>query len=269
MNCEQTKKWRTLVGKAGIIFVLLVFYGALDGLVSLSGCPGGDVIGLIQGESEHVNGQLARNIRSLDDLTYVSDSDLIRLSFEAVHPGFWMGGTMWRGILKVDRSNVAGEHTLSVFLKGAENMGPQSVLKIKVYPDSSSYRKDSRSFLYRHLGLSPWWLTLTSFFLVLIAFGSVFLISQKLEKLLNQEGKATIYVVTREGEEYRIGFGLGKSKGVTPGMLLTVLDENEIPVEKGRVMEASERDSVARIGVHGAVMPGHIVRLDCNERLNT
>jgi len=260
MNLDQASRWRNLAGKAGAFFFLLMFIGILDALIAQFRQPP-NVLHVLPGTSVEINGSLEERVRGIQELTYISSSDLIRLSFETTHPGFWFGGQMWRGMLTIRPPIEPGEYSLTVIPKGKTPQKSRLVFRIKVYPDLSSYQQSFKSLIRRYLGISPWWVAVFSFPLTALVFGMVFYFSQKTGYLMAQEGKAEVYRVKKGEAGHEIAFGLGTRHGVQPGHRLILLNESGQPVGTAEVREASETDSVAITGLDCMVRPGYIVSL--------
>ena len=258
MNLEETTRYRNLASRAGALFCALFFLAALDGLITYLREPQ-NLFHLFAGESLSVTGSMRES--TIDSLQYHSSSERVRLTFKDVQPGFWMGGLMWRGVITISPETEPGEVALSVSEKGAPSQKPLSVFVLKIYPDRESYRKASKSFAIRFLGVSPWVLFGFFFPLTLIAFGIVYLLSQKKDRLLVQQGKAEIYRVAEEDGVLVVAFGLGTTHGVRPGDRPAVLDEAGKPVGKITVKETYETDSTATVEPECKLKMGYVVSL--------
>lgn len=260
MNLNEASRWRNLAGKAGAFFFLLMFIGVLDALIAQFRQPP-NVLHVLPGTSVEINGPLEEKVQGIQELTYISSSDLIRLSFETIHAGFWFGGTMWRGRLTIRPPIEPEEYSLTVIPKGKAPQKSRLVFRIKVYPDLSSYQQGFKSLIQRYLGISPWWVAVFSFPLTALVFGMVFYFSQKTEYLMAQGGKAEVYRVKKGEAGYEIAFGLGTRHGVQPGNHLILLNESGQPVGTVEVREVSETDSVAIAGLDCVIKPRYIVSL--------
>ncbi len=260
MKLDQASQWRKLAGKAGAFFCLLMFIGVLDALIAQFRQPL-NVLDVLPGTSVEINGPLEEKVRGIQELTYISSSDLIRLSFETTHSGFWFGGQMWRGLLTIRPHIEPGEYSLTVIPKGKTPQKSKPVFRIRVYQDLSSYRQGFKSLIQRYLGISPWWVAVFSFSLTALVFGMVFYLSQKIEYLMAQGGKAEVYRVKKGEAGYEIAFGLGTRHGVQPGNRLILLNESRQPIGTVEVREVSETDSVAITGLDYVIKLGYIVSL--------
>lgn len=258
MNLEQTTRWRNGIGKVCALFCAIFMLAIFDGLISHFRQPE-NVFELLPGEETDINGSFKESVASVEELEYAGNSDLMQVSFEAVHAGFWVGGQMWRGKLKIDPRIQAGQYTLTVNRKGEAGKKPSSVFIIKVYADHESYRRSSLSLIQRYLDVSPWWVF--SFFLpaALLALGAVYWASHKRDECLAAQGKAEIYHIAQGPSEYEVTFGLGSKHGLQVGDLLAVLDENGIVVGSVIVKQVAETDSAAVTGLDCPVKTGYTI----------
>jgi len=260
MNIDRVTYWRELVGKAGALFCFIFLVAAVDGIVSNFRQPD-NLIRLLPGESIEVNGSLKEKVETVEDLGCVADSDRIELTFETLHPGFWLGGYMWRGLLKVSPTIAPGEYSVKVAPKGGDPSKFSSIFRVEVYPDYESYRQSSKSFMRKYLDVSPWWVlgvfVLSTFF----AFATVYLLSQKRESLLALEGKAELYLIEDSEAGCIVSFGLGTIHGVRPGTVLTVTDRLGSAVGSAEVRESSKTDSKAAVKSDCKIKPGFMVSI--------
>jgi hypothetical protein len=260
MNLERVTYWRELVGRAGALFCLIFLLAAVDGIVSNFRQPD-NLIRLLPGESIEVNGSLKEKVGTAEDLGYVADSNQIELTVETLHSGFWLGGYMWRGVLKVSPTISPGEYSVKVAPKGGDPSKFSSIFRVEVYPDYVSYRQSSKSLMRKYLDVSPWWVlgvfVLSTFF----SFVIVYFLSQKREFLLALEGKAEVYLIEEGEGECIVSFGLGTTHGARPGMVLTVSDKLGSTVGSAEVRESSETDSTAAVKSDYKIKPGFLVSI--------
>ena len=260
MDVERTTSLRNLIGKAGALFCLIFLVAALDGLVSGARQPD-DVLRLLPGESIKINGTLREKLGSVQDLAYTSSSDLIALSFEALHSGFWLGGYMWRGTVELSRGIPAGEYSLSVAPRIGDASKASSVFRVQIYQDYASYRKSDKSFLRRYLDLSPWWVFGCFFFLTCVCFVLVYLLSHRRGSLLAKKGIAEVYLVERVEDGWKIAFGLGAMHGVRSGTEIIVLDQDGSTLANAKVLDSSDTDSTAVVKSESTIRMGCIVSI--------
>ncbi len=223
MNLTQITRWQNLIGRAGTIFFALLFLILLDGLVARFREPA-NVIKALPGTAVEVNGPLAGEVKAIGDLTYRSDSPFLELTFLNLHKGYFLGGDMWRGQLQVGRGIGPGEYQLTIIPRGAPWPKPLPPFRVIIFADAQSRQAASRSWVQRYTGHSSWAAAASMVPLILICFVGVFLLSQRRDALLAQEGQAEIYRITRGENGFLVGFGLGTDQGIKVGDRLTITD---------------------------------------------
>ena len=258
MTLEQARQWRTITGKLAALFIILMFAALFEGLVAKFRQPYNEYE-VLPGKIVSINGPLAEENLSPRELTYSSSSEHLQVSFTETHRGFWLGGAMWRGKLQVSPLTPPGKYTLAVMPKHPVSKQPPLQFLIVVYPDSLSLQRNSRSFLERYLGVSPW--TLVGLFLALIALtlGTVFFLAGTIGKLMARSGQAEIYKVEKLEGGYAIAFGLGTEHSVNPGDQITVLDPEGNYLGTAQVQQSSAHDSVALAILDQDIRPGYLV----------
>ena len=261
MTLEDVNRWRKLAGRAATLCCILFFLSLADGLILHFKQSSNDVW-LLPGTSVDVNGPARENIHAIDQLDYASHSGLLRVSFEKVHAGYWLGGRMWRGVLSASEHIVPGEYAVTVISKVEPAEMPMTAFNVKVFGDALSMQRSSNSFLQRHSGISPWLIALPCITVALMLFGVVYLCSQKREKFLGQLGKAEIYRISKTEDGSEISFSLGTKHGVQNGSWLMLLDAEGIALGSVRVVVAYEADSTALAPPDLIVKPGYMVSLE-------
>ena len=260
MTLDRVNRYRSIVGKVAALLSMLFFLSVLDGVISHFGQSPND-LSLLPGASVKVNGPAKDNIRDIQELEYIATSDLINLSFEAVHTGFWMGGRMWRGVLMVSPNAAPGAYTATVRSKAEPSEKPVTVFQVRVYADAASLQKSAASIIQRYTDYSAWWAVAFCLASALLLFGIVYLFSNKREQLLRQEGRADIYRITKIEDRYEVSFSLGTRQGLQLGSQLRLLDEDGVPVGTVVVKEIYENDAIAVLTLDCRVKPGYMVAL--------
>jgi len=260
MTLDHINSRRRFAGAAAALCYLLFCISALDGLISRFG-ENPHEVRLLPGESAAVNGPASEGVRDPQDLTVTSDSDLIRLSVEKIHTGFWLGGLMWRGTVTTSSTLEAGDYTLTVSAPSEPSGRPLATFRIRVFQDAASLLKSAGPILQRTIGISPWWLAAIFLPLAVICSGIVFFCSQKREQFLRQEGKAEVYRVSRSDEGFEVSFALGTRQGVRVGSVLTLLDSAGDPVGSVTVRDVFEEDATATVSPDCLPRPGFLVLL--------
>ena len=80
MNLEQTSRWRDLSGWAAAGFCLLALLALLDGLIGQFREPA-NLIKLLPGMTAEIDGPLQEEVQGIQELTYLSDSKDLKLTF--------------------------------------------------------------------------------------------------------------------------------------------------------------------------------------------
>lgn len=261
MTLEQARRWRLLVGKIAALFIVLMFVALFEGLVAKFRQPFNEYE-VLPGNVVDMNGPLPQESQDLQDLSYASDSEYLQVSFTETHRGFWLGGAMWRGKLRVNPLTPPGKYTLTVMQKTGASDKPPLQFHIVVYPDSLSLKQNSRSVIQRYLGVSAWAVVCLFLALIGLAVGAVFFLANNVEKLMAQRGQAEIYKVERLEGGYAIAFGLGTRHGVNPGDQVSVLDPQGNYLGPAQVQKSSAQDSVGLATLDQNISPGYLVSRD-------
>jgi hypothetical protein len=127
------------------VIALLVL---IDGLLVHFREPA-NLVKVLPGASVEINGELTDEANNIEELTYVSGSDQLQVTFEAIHKGYFLGGDMWRGRLEVGPHISPGEYSLTVLPKLIPLEG--AGFRVLVFPDTVS---GSPSLLRRWFGLA-------------------------------------------------------------------------------------------------------------------
>ena len=265
MDLAGLGRWRRIGGRVGAFLCVLLVLVLLDALLGQFRKPF-NVYQVLPGETVEVNGPLDEKVQGVQDLTYEAASPELTLTIEVVHRGYWLGGEMWRGRLKVSPQIQPGKYHLTVKVKNKTYPSPPLALVIKVHPDQISRQRSSLSLIERHTGLSPWRLALGMLLGVALAFGAVFMLSMQMDTLLAQEGQAEIYRVKAQEGYWEISFGLGAQHGLQPGDAVTIMDETGQTLGSGEVREVSPKDAVAVVSSTYEPKPGWLARVEGERR---
>lgn len=252
----ETRKW---IGRAAAVFCAFFALAALDGLVSHFRQPLNE-LHLMPGETARVNGSLTENVKGVEELSWVADSPSVRLEFESVHSGFWMGGLMWRGDLTVAPDLAPGKYSLVVTLKNKPGAKAQAGFLVLVFGSEREVNRASGSILLSNLDLSPWYVTLFFLGMIALAVGCVYLFSRSREKILFKRGIGEIYLIMENPAGTEIYFNLGSGQGMAPGMRVEILNEELVPVGEASVAKVTEKDTMAMVGEGARPRPGFLVR---------
>jgi len=189
----------------------------------------------------------------------VSSSDQLKVNFEAIHKGYFLGGDMWRGRLIVGPGIAPGEYSLAVLPKTTVSPRKAPAFRILVFPEALSLQKSSTSLIRRWFGISAFTVAAGCLPGILLAFGAVYWLSGKREARLAATGRAEVYLVTRVDGGYEIRFALGTAHGMSPGARVAIHDEGGQQVGTGTVEISNPRISVALITSDQAIKVGYLV----------
>ena len=258
MNLGQVNRWRDLAGKIAAACCVIALLGLVDGLLVHFREPA-NLIKVLPGASVDINGELTDEAHQVEDLTFTSDSNQLKVTFAVIHKGYFLGGDMWRGRLIVGPEISPGEYNLSVIPKRAASSRKAPAFRIIVFPEALSLRKNSASVVRRWFGVSAFAVAAGCLPGILLAFGAVYLLSGKREALLAASGQAEVYRVTRGDDGYEIHFGLGIAHGMSPGGKIAIYDETGHPVGTGTVEACNQKVSVAQATSDQPIKAGYLV----------
>jgi hypothetical protein len=258
MELGQVKRWRDLASKIALGFCVIALLGLVDGLLVAFREPA-DLVKVLPGTSADVNGELTDEADRVEDLTFTSDSDQLTVTLEAIHKGYFLGGDMWRGRLRVGPHISPGEYHLSVLPKRAASSRKAPAFRILVFADAASLQKSSTSVVRRWFGVSAFQVAAGCLPGILLAFGAVYLLSGRQEALLAASGQAEVYRVTKGDDGYEIRFGLGTAHGMSPGARIAIYDPEGQQVGTGTVEVCNRKASVAQATSDQVIKVGDLV----------
>jgi hypothetical protein len=258
MDLEQVNKWRDLASKIGAAFCVIALLALVDGLLVHFREPA-NLVKVLPGTNVEVNGELTDEAHGVEDLSFTTNSDQLRVTFEAIHKGYFLGGDMWRGRLNVAPHISPGEYSLAVIPKRTVSPRKAPAFRIIVFPDALSLQKSSTSLIRRWFGISAFMIAAGCLPGILLVFGAVFLLSGKKDAVLAAAGKAEIYRVTRTEDGYEIRFALGASHGIGPGAKILIHDDTGQQVGSGAVEASNQNSSVAQAACDQEIKVGYLV----------
>jgi hypothetical protein len=258
MDWERLNRWRDLISKIAAVFCMIALLALVDGLLRHFREPS-NLIKVLPGTSVEINGELTDEAQRLGDLTFASNSDQLKVTFEAIHSGYFLGGDMWRGRLMVGPGISPGEYSLSVIPKHAASPRKAPAFRIRVFRDALSLQKSSTSLVRRWLGISPFGVAAVCLPLILLAFGAVYVLSGKRETLLAAAGKAEVYRVIRTESGCEIRFALGVAQGIVPGTQVIIYNEAGRQVGIGNVEASNQTDAAAQVTTSQEIKVGYLV----------
>jgi hypothetical protein len=105
--------------------------------------------------------------------------------------------------------------------------------------------------------VAPWVAAVFTFIPAMGFFALVFLLSQRIERLLAEDGRAELYRVRQTDQGIEISFGLGKEQGLVVGTLLNLFDEKGQSLGTVAVRSVTARDAMALTAEEQGVRPGY------------
>jgi len=168
-----------------------------------------------------------------------------------------MGGYLWRGRLIIGSETRPGFYSLKVLAPGKAATQPFPPFQIRVFGDPETYRRNLPSLVQRYSGVASWVVAVFAFFPAMGFFALVFFLSQRIERLLAQEGKAEIYRVRQTELGVEISFGLGRDQGLEEGTQLNLFDEKGQSQGTVVVRSVAAGDAMALVAEKQRVRPGY------------
>jgi len=258
MDLGQVTRWRDLASKIAAAFCVIALLVLVDGLL-VHFRERANFVKVLPGASVEINGELTDEAHRVEELTFTSDSDQLKVIFEAIHKGYFLGGDMWRGRLIVGPDIAPGEYNLSVLPMRSDSPRKAPAFRIKVFPDALSLQKSSTSLVRRWFGISAFVVAAGCLPGILLGFGAVFLLSGKREALLAATGQAEVYQVIRGDDGCEIRFGLGMAHGMSPGARVAIFNEAGQQVGTGTVEVCNRKVSVAQATSDQPIKAGYLV----------
>jgi hypothetical protein len=258
MDLGQINRRRDLASKIATAFCVIALLCLVDGLLVHFREPA-NLVRVLPGASVEMNGELTDEAHRVQDLTFVSSSDQLKVNFEAIHKGYFLGGDMWRGRLVVGPDISPGEYNLAVIPKEATSPRKAPAFRILVFVDAASLQRSSTSVVRRWFRISAFGVAAGCLPGILLGFGAVYFLSGKREALLAARGQAEVYQVTRGDGGSEIRFALGTAHGMSPGAAVAIYDEGGRQVGTGTVEASNRRVSLAQVTGDQEVKVGYLV----------
>jgi len=260
MSESSLRRLRRVTGWCGTLACLIMVFALADGLQAMMRA-GTNTHALLPGETIALAGPIPPSAESAEDLLVASTSPQVGLQFSNSFKSYWLGGKMWQGTLTARADTRPGDYEVSVRAPGETAQNPALIFKIALYPSQSDRDRHSLSLLRKGAGIHPFAAAAAMLPVALGIFGAVFAISQKLERHMLGQGKAEIYMLKKTPDGLLVSFGMGTSRGLSPGMALYAIDESGFVVAHLRVTQCSARDACAIVERGGPVELGHVAAL--------
>jgi hypothetical protein len=231
-----------------------------DGLQSQANTPFNQQA-LLPGEGIVINGHMPGAAKDLSELLVESSSTQIRLTLESSYKGFWLGGQMWKGVLHADPDCPHGTHRLIVRSAEQSKPDPSLVYPIEVFDSERERHTHSASFFRKFASIRPFSAAIMLFPVAIGVFGSVYWISNRMERHMREHGQAEIYMLKKTSEGLQVTFNMGSKHGMESGMLLDIMDDAGLIVGCAHVVQCSESEAMALVVTGGRAEVGHIVAI--------
>lgn len=262
MAIKEILKKRAFVGKLLTACILVIFASFLDGCINRLLHPA-NLVYLLPGQSVKVKAPLEKRISSIHELSYTSTSDKIKLRFDSLYFGFWLGGPEWRGVLTVSPDIKPGGYKVIINIKGFEAKRPFAFI-VRVFEDMKSLQRASMSLTTRAIGTSPWIVFGVSVFLFASGIFYILRLSNKIESIMLKNGQAEVFLVRKGEFVTRITFGLGNKNNIKPGDILDIYTDKGHSVGKVIVQQTTDKNSMGIVKSEYDVKPGFIVSVRKN-----
>jgi hypothetical protein len=258
MDPAEAMKWQNWFGRAAMIVGLAVVFALGDLLIAqIRKQP--FVHDLLPGESVKVNGPMPERIKAVEELGYQSTTKKMVLRIERLHTGYWLGGNLWNGEVRLDQDIPPGEYRFMVKPLRTEPDETFPLFTIRVHATKAEAQRQSLSVIARILGIPPWWVIVGALPLTVLFFALVFQCARQREKLLLQRGRAEIFRIKKVDDRLEITFGLGRLDGIEAGAKVMLHGERDQPLGMLRVATVYDRSAMAAASLDCPARVGFLV----------
>lgn len=246
--------------RIAMMFLACCLLSLADGLVSqmqrginrIDGIPGGVY---------SVSGPMPPMTENVEEFVVSGGSrdGQVILQPQAVYTGYWFGGGMWRGEVRLGETPAVGSYIISVRDPHGEKQNPSLVFEVVVWADAEAMRAGSFSRLERWFGLDPFWTAASVLPFGLFAALVDFLLGHLWSRRLREEGCGEIYKLIATNDGFEATCELDGHTGVASGMPCGILRRDGSRVGDGVVRECHDRDTVLVISANVPVRVGDVV----------
>lgn len=262
MDITQTGRIRKILGLIASILLFTTLACLADALRE-GFMDAGREFQAIPGETILLTSPLPPGATTIEEMRVTGGDQDVVLKPEGLYTGFWLGGTMWKGVITVGPGAMAGDRIFVLEGPPGERpaRGPANLsIMVTVHADAMAKRMASPSFIMRTFGIQPYSATLIALALA-VPFGLAgFFASWRVERLLTLEGKGLVYMVKESEEGPLIGFSMGSKQGLSPGMTVGLIDKAGRGLGEARVKSSLDSDATAVV-VSGSCALGDMVVL--------
>lgn len=257
MTSAQAEAWRDALSKVCALWCLLLAVTLLDAVIAKFREPS-LVFHALPGDVIRVTGPVAGKAQGMDDLVISADPAAIQINLDAIRPSFWFGGAMWHARAMVRPAAAAGDYPVRIYDQETP-AGKVEALHFVVHAGADSYQQSHKSAIRRILNLSPWWLMLVWVGCVVITLLCVYVLAQRVDRLMAEDGRAEIYLMRPVDGGQEIIFEMGSRYGVAVGTRVDVVDKAGSWIGFAEVRKTTENDGLAWVSSDYPVKPGCIV----------
>jgi hypothetical protein len=244
VSLKQSLRLRKLLGRAGAVIVILFFAAVLDSCVARFRAPL-FTVHLLPGASELVEGQVDHDLKELSLLRVETSHASVQLQIERFQSGYWLGGSMWVGVISAAPEAAAGTYALRVFAPHRPPATPVAAFQAIVYPDYAALRRSFLSVMRRRFDIAPGMVALACLPALGLVMGLFFLLGRGIDRLLADQGRAEVFLVKSTPGGTALYFGLGRRHGVVPGMRVDVWAESGRPICAAVVQQVDADNAMA------------------------
>ena len=169
--------------------MLMLFDGLRTGIFGVSD------VRLVPGEDYAVSGPMPPKTERIEDFVIDGNAEdgSVRLVPGGIYTGYWFGGGMWRGHVRVGSAPRPGEYTISVRDKFGEKQNPALVFAVRIFSSPEERRAHSPSLVYRWTGIDAYLLAACAGLFGIVAAGGNFWLGWTWSAILAEHGCGEIF----------------------------------------------------------------------------
>lgn len=188
-------------------------------------------------------------------LAYTADSNDVGIRFKD------LSGSIWRGTLMVPAYASPGRYQFRVYVTGHPPAAEDTVYHVRIYENEQALRRDLGSYIQRHLGIQPWWVTIIFLPATIAACYAVYRETGREETHLRRHGIGVIYKLKllRKENSWEVEFGLGLDDGVKTGDVLNILNSAGRQTGTLKAQEVSKDSAMSLVDRQTKIKPGYYV----------
>lgn len=254
--------WQRIAGLAAMTLLVAALFALADALVGgLGGNKG--LIELIPGERFAISGPMPPKTEEIGEFVIEGEPPdrSVRLLPQAIFSGFWLGGSMWRGVIEIDATAREGRHVVRVKDQFGEKQNPALVFTVQVWPDRAARNANSPSVLTRYTGRSPFVFVLLFAMCGLAAGGANFLFGHLWARQLAVHGCGEIFKLRHTDRGLEASCEFPAHATVAPDMACTLFRPTGEALGQARVASLLDTEVVLLIERQGIVRLGDVACL--------